>query len=249
MRPTQASTDRHGLRRKAEVVWSPKVSIACVILLSSFAGSMGCGAQAGDADPVSAPTPAGETSSEEEGGTDADCTELKVLGASDNAIAGIVKCAGDYIAHDISANCRGGGAGELAFTEGSAECDTDSDCPPEARCLGSKPYSYCRYAGVCTADSDCPSGQACFCALDVTPEGSVIQEVNKCLPAECETDAECGDFPCVASRHHCITGLQGSFCHGPADECQSSSDCEGSSYCRYDLDEARWHCQPYHTCR
>ena len=259
MSPSNRSDEHHGLKRQNGIVLGTGVAGAWLILLSSVAALAGCGAQTSDSSessavpvpnpPVSATSPSAEGSSDAYGERGAQCTALQRLGESDDAVAGIERCARDYIVRDISTGCQGGGAGELAYTEGSAECDTDSDCPPEARCLGSKPYTWCRYAGVCTDNSDCPSGNACFCALDVSPEGSILQEVNTCLPAECETSADCGGFPCVASRHHCFAGFQGSFCHGSADECQSSNDCEGSSYCRYNLEEARWHCQSFHTCR
>jgi hypothetical protein len=193
-----------------------------------------------------APNPAGGPTVEDAGsftsGGQPECSDIFYV---DGDVAGIKECSGVITVQDISGGCPGGGGGESAYIAGDSTCSTNADCPKGAKCLGTQPNRWCRYPGVCTTNGDCATGEACFCGIDVLP--AAAHDENECLPAACETDKDCGGFPCRVSIELCV-GFAGSFCHGPDDECRGADDC-GDGYCRYDRPESRWVCQPWHTCR
>jgi hypothetical protein len=117
---------------------------------------------------------------------------------------------------------------------GNGTCTSDAACSEGERCLAGVGDA-CECARPCTTDDECGEGFACACALE---EG----EVSRCVPADCRSDADCdGEARCEIDRE-CVYGRTGRLaCHGEADECRGTFDCDGGT-CRFDVDEARWRC-------
>jgi hypothetical protein len=101
------------------------------------------------------------------------------------------------------------------------ECSTNLECTAHAsgRC-GVDGYSYigrthgyrtkCFY-DECSTDADCPTGTLCQCGKP----GETIATVNRCVPADCRVDADCGAHLCTPTSiacgestvaYHCTTG-------------------------------------------
>ncbi len=82
------------------------------------------------------------------------------------------------------------GLGSIGFGDG---CREDSECTamPHGYCAfigrsGPEPSeSNCTYA--CSSDTDCAAGFLCSCG----------ESLGTCVPADCATDADCGDTPCI----------------------------------------------------
>ena len=119
-------------------------------------------------------------------------------------------------------------------------CRVQSDCVKQGKnghCvfdhhLGSNACEY----DQCLSDSDC-NGGACLCA-DSSNDGSRF--TNACLPAECRTDADCGqDGFCVLAFTAC--SLDGYYCSRPTDACSPSRAC-AEGQCVYDTDNHAWLC-------
>ncbi|MFT5433128.1 MAG: hypothetical protein ACI9OJ_003833 [Myxococcota bacterium] len=125
------------------------------------------------------------------------------------------------------------------------ECSVDSDCAgPEGRCL--RTYSFGRSTSClcaafeCIADADCPNGGVCTCGSGNTHGtcGGVISVdrcANRCVPADCRIDADCGvgNF-CSPSYEQCGKEIVGYHCHDPSvDECLSDAECGWNHLCSF----------------
>ena len=119
------------------------------------------------------------------------------------------------------------GAGSVGLGDG---CREDSDCTAMAHgyCAvilrsGPEPSeSNCTYA--CSSDADCAAGYLCACG----------ETVSTCVPADCATDADCGDMPCILlpSVVTCGQPAQPKFsCGRVGQECAADSQCPESQAC------------------
>jgi hypothetical protein len=127
-----------------------------------------------------------------------------------------------------------------------SSCLADSDCSDggtNGRCQS----VYASGAGVCMctydacfSDADCHTTELCLC----------VSSGNRCVPANCRADADCGPGSfCSPSIGDCgaVYGVHGYYCHGPNDTCVDDADCptmpgqvEGA--CFYDRTTGAWHC-------
>lgn len=142
-------------------------------------------------------------------------------------------------------------------------CSEHDDCTSgeNGRCVGnSKDGQYCTY-DTCFTDEDCSDQQLDFLA---TPgeyavcvcEGGLFSDNNRCVPANCRTDADCPDGGiCSPSRAYCgADAVAGYYCHSCDDECYTDADCGGSGgpnerYCFFDAGNTRrWTCGTPRPC-
>ena len=124
-------------------------------------------------------------------------------------------------------------------------CTLDSDCAdggPDEICLNGK-------CGLddCLADKDCPAGQACRCANEV---GGNTFPGNRCIPAGCRVDADCGKGAvCSPDYTGRCGGISGFECHSAADTCNTNADCcDGMSQCGYQPLLGHWACAEVMVC-
>jgi hypothetical protein len=75
------------------------------------------------------------------------------------------------------------------------------------------------------------------------------------VPGNCRVDADCGPggycSPTVDSGCGSFYGVQGYYCHTPADECVNDRDCPGygtpeAPYCAYSTTVGHWVCGTGH---
>lgn len=106
----------------------------------------------------------------------------------------------------------------------------------------------------CSSDEDCKVGSACQCDLRSADELSLVPwhwyTFNWCVPANCRTDADCGETRCGVSRGGCRM-FEGLFCRTSEDECASDLDCadhEEGGRCAYSPELERWACAAYYLC-
>jgi Cys-rich repeat protein len=126
-------------------------------------------------------------------------------------------------------------------------CSSDMECTArdaglDGRCtiVPALGYSICTY-DACFTDSDCSDGGVCVCR-DATNGGA-----NLCVPSDCRVDADCGDGGyCSPTVNGCAPyiGVEGYFCHLPADLCVNDSDCASPNHCVYDAAIPKWICAP-----
>jgi len=126
-----------------------------------------------------------------------------------------------------------------------SECtaSTNGRCEPLGG-NGSNQVGACSY-DECSSVDGCGPGFACVCR---TPEG--IGAANRCVQADCKSDAECASGLCVESidqsscdrpiSYHCITS---------ADECTADSDCKSQTFgnCQFSLMKGHFACN-YSIC-
>lgn len=136
----------------------------------------------------------------------------------------------------ICAPCRPTTGG--TFTGG---CTTDADCTAgiNGRCVRTTRTAACNY-DECFRDEDCAAGSICEC--DGSRGGG-----NTCVPSDCVTDDDCGEFLCSPSLGSC-----GHFspptmyrCHTNEDGCSTDADCAAVSdtaYCAFDTTLGSWQC-------
>jgi hypothetical protein len=104
---------------------------------------------------------------------------------------------------------------------GPADCTSAADCTegayPSCKLNG---YIVCDCVYGCVTDADCPAGYACACA-------GVIGPHTQCIPADCNTTADCGGELCRLGEHEslCETVYYGLVCTSPDDECIHDEDC------------------------
>jgi hypothetical protein len=108
----------------------------------------------------------------------------------------------------------------------------------EAKCV---PLS-AGLSGECDADEDCGPGFACICGV-----GSLV---NRCVPAECRTSADCNGGRCLLSlgsapEDCCVNGHLGLVCSRSASTCRHGGDCLGNGIaCIYDEQLDYFECKP-----
>jgi hypothetical protein len=91
----------------------------------------------------------------------------------------------------------------------------------------------------CLMDTDCPNGGVCTCSKFPS------QFTNRCVPATCRIDADCGvDGICAPTSSYCGIG-QGYRCRSAADTCCTYEDCAGQSAnpaCGFAPETGHWQC-------
>jgi hypothetical protein len=112
----------------------------------------------------------------------------------------------------------------------SADCVSDASPNFDTNCV----QGTC-IADDCLADSDCPSTQLCVCAADGF--GGDGPHINRCVPAACKVDSDCGPGRyCEPSRSYCGS-VDGYNCTSPADTCTDPQTdcaaCGGGNACDY----------------
>lgn len=139
-------------------------------------------------------------------------------------------------------------------------------CYPTGEC-NHTPARSCSYPSLyssgCRSDSECTAVPGGRCELLVGPTTCVYnecedscgprarcecQEIRRCLPADCFSDADCGaGFRCEGTLGLPCGNLYpsvGYHCHAERDECQSDGDCGGGQGCVFDPALSFWACQP-----
>jgi hypothetical protein len=117
----------------------------------------------------------------------------------------------------------------------SIPCSSDADCSPDGS-FSSTPFCLdgsCNH-DQCLVDSECPTGQLCLCGTNAG--GGWTSHANRCVPANCRVDADCGPNEyCSPSRGYC-GGVSGYYCHTSADTCVDDvTDCAcGGNACVYE---------------
>lgn len=133
-------------------------------------------------------------------------------------------------------------------------CQSDAECDeyPNGSCADVSGGCFCRY--VCTTDSDCGDGNACICASRWAEghrnESGPFGSYDPCVPAQCHTDADCGDLRCGVSIGGCWQ-VEGLYCHTPEDVCEGHQDCRDldlGNRCAYSPEEKRWTCVDFFNC-
>jgi hypothetical protein len=98
----------------------------------------------------------------------------------------------------------------------------------------------------CLVDGDCANGGVCSCAPNTREYAGSSR--NICVPANCHIDAECGPggscSPTVSPSCGGFYGVQGYYCHTPADSCTVDSECRGSQQgnCTFAPQTGHWAC-------
>ena len=135
-----------------------------------------------------------------------------------------------------------------------AQCHAHAECTAgeNGRCVGNGHDGWACTYDSCFADSDCNGGTSiakiCEC------EGGSRSDNNVCLPGNCAVDADCGTAGyCSPTLGDCgnFFGVVGYFCHTPADECVSDSDCGSNDasrmgYCAFKPTVGHWQCSNTH---
>jgi hypothetical protein len=96
-------------------------------------------------------------------------------------------------------------------------------CPPS---MPSEPIADGGTEG-CVTDEECPLGNICECGATV----------NRCVPATCKADADCGPgLLCASYSRHLECGAVGYACQTPRDTCRGDIQCPSGP------------CDPDHGC-
>jgi hypothetical protein len=136
---------------------------------------------------------------------------------------------------DDACSCSDGGA----FVDGSSiDAGTCVEWTPDPGCL---------VLQGCMDDGDCASGEICLCSSGYGSGDDLYASrynANTCVPANCQTDADCGGYECSASRSTCR--FEGLYCHTSDDLCHGNHDCELGWNCTYS--GSRWECTEGSTC-
>ncbi len=130
------------------------------------------------------------------------------------------------------------------------KCQTDADCTKRSDGLcvviqtsaHPPPVIDCLYDD-CASDADCPRAHLCECGSGQGPSR------NRCVPGNCHTNLECGDYACTETMSTFAVGQQarrveGHWCKTREDQCRVDRDCdlEGRSACAYRGELGRWTC-------
>jgi hypothetical protein len=124
-------------------------------------------------------------------------------------------------------------------------CAQDMDCD----CGGFVGTGFCRggqcSCDQCLRDEDCGSTGVCSCQGQ-TRGWAGSSPGNVCVPGDCRVDADCRlGGPCSpTTSFECgaFYGVEGYYCHTPADLCRSDSDCEAPAECRHNPETGTWTC-------
>jgi hypothetical protein len=134
--------------------------------------------------------------------------------------------------------------------------DACAECA-EGQVCGASTYGlYCGCHTLCGSDADCGADQACVCALEeisYKQGGSVYfaATIDRCLPGNCRTGADCASGECGASRFDCFEGgpIAGFYCRTAEDECRTNHDCPHDyETCKYEPTLGRWACSKGAIC-
>ncbi|MGB1017304.1 MAG: hypothetical protein ACPG4T_24415, partial [Nannocystaceae bacterium] len=106
------------------------------------------------------------------------------------------------------------------FEDPPSTCMVDADCTDKANGYCSLNSGVggsscgCNYA--CASDADCETGEICDC-------GALSGDASKsrCVPAECDSQASCDGYGCVAFDEMPYCGITKLACQTPEDECQN----------------------------
>jgi hypothetical protein len=97
----------------------------------------------------------------------------------------------------------------------------------------------------CLEDDDCEAGETCICTAIVMGEqfnGTLVPR-NSCLPARCQTAADCGGSQCgVAIPNAATSAPAGLMCRADGDACITDSDCGLDGGCLGDFSVGEWTC-------
>jgi hypothetical protein len=133
------------------------------------------------------------------------------------------------------------------------DCHADSECSDgtNGRCNGNAHDGCSCSYDECFTDAECPGGQVCDCrgAWHYGASGGP----NRCMPANCKTDSDCGPgnycSPSLDPVCGQYLGVAGWYCHTDKDDCTNDSDCgaDGSfqwsaPFCSYRPEVGRWTC-------
>ena len=161
------------------------------------------------------------------------CTDGTAILLSDGSASGFVECE-DETVHRVSAETcplpDPAGDSVCSTENNQGSCQTDSDCTDggNGRCVqtGSDEFSddiWCGCKYGCETDDDCGTGSVCTCDT-TSPTGR-----SECIPASCQTDADCGEEQCVLDVYQWCGNPQLSLsCSTAEDECTANAQCEGS---------------------
>lgn len=218
------------MRHPQRALWAP---IFCVLFSCGGSNSLspGVGQAAGAG--------AGGTSAAGAGGMSA----AGAPGAAGHA-GGLPECAksagGDILRPPV-VSCTGG-----AFGTTTMACTSDSDCAVDggapgnlARCIN----HLCAVA-ACFVNEDCPGHDVCVCA-------SGVRLYNRCAPADCRTDADCGAGGICASTNIPSCGAGPMYtCLSAGDACCSYLDCTdaGAIGCQFIPEAGHFQCITAPTC-
>jgi hypothetical protein len=120
------------------------------------------------------------------------------------------------------------------------DCSCDGqDIDAGTGCYDSQCY---RIQGCATSD-DCGADEVCLCSAG---RPGYRYNHNTCVPADCETDADCNGYECgVSSGPSCSQFTL--RCHTADDECHGNAQCPADRHvCAYT--GARWECIMPDTC-
>lgn len=120
-------------------------------------------------------------------------------------------------------------------------CRTDADCGA-GRCLFND--EGCSCVDTCQTDDDCGAGEACLCSAGVDLGGgefTQLDELPRCVPAECRSAADCDGQPCGIVLSLGCKRPVALRCRAPTDACLSNADCAGGQACG--AEESEWVCQ------
>jgi len=225
-------------------------------VVTAFAVAVACSSDRAEPDPAAVDAAADAAddvttdAAVEDGGRDAGeepvpCDRILNLGGS---WTGLEACAGRV--HRIEAVECAPNRDYPACTDNlpsSYTCLYDSDCTDQSGgyCYGSGYSCDCIY--TCTTDDDCGPGQACVCDSTNTNYIGLFTILNRCVPAGCRTDADCGGTTCGLSIDVC-KDVRNLACHGPDDTCSSDLDCGPESTCTFHEEVGAWTCDEPATC-
>jgi hypothetical protein len=126
------------------------------------------------------------------------------------------------------------------------QCRSDAECQVDGgvngRCSDNVFMNICTW-DQCLDDTQCGFDGVCVC------RSSYDFGANICGVSNCHVDSDCAPCgfcsPSVGGQCWPNVGVNGYFCHTPADECTNDSDCVGGDlgeYCSFRADAGRWQC-------
>jgi hypothetical protein len=133
---------------------------------------------------------------------------------------GFVQCEDGFIHRAEAVECLTPQAADDPLCEAFADTCSTTACAakPNGSCQNNG-FEGCTCHYGCTSDAECDPGQVCACA-------GVIGQLATCIPADCVSDADCGDGLCGVSKYEgCCGDSYQLACAGPNEECHVTADC------------------------
>lgn len=114
----------------------------------------------------------------------------------------------------------GGQSGARLPRATGSTCNGDPDCAQfeYGFCKNDVGFGFPNCQSGCATDSDCGPGSICLCTQSESPTG------GECVPATCDTDADCPGSLCASYKNGCSP--PGFACLTDMDECVVDADCE-----------------------